>query len=124
VRFVYEALRQLQPGLPVMHLHGKQKQMMRMATYTKFCEHKHGEPRPFSLSRLRRSSCVCVHYFINWTRCAACLFATDVAARGLDFPNVDWVVQMDCPEDVPTYVHRVGRTARSVSVGFVAVASC
>jgi hypothetical protein len=46
---------------------------------------------------------------------AACLFATDVAARGLDFPNVDWVVQVDCPEDVPTYVHRVGRTARCVS---------
>ncbi|ELR21347.1 atpdependent rna helicase ddx10, putative [Acanthamoeba castellanii str. Neff] len=83
VRFVYEAFRQLQPGLPVMHLHGKQKQMMRMATYTKFCEQKY-----------------------------ACLFATDVAARGLDFPNVDWVVQVDCPEDVPTYVHRVGRTAR------------
>jgi hypothetical protein len=42
VRFVYEAFRQLQPGLPVMHLHGKQKQMMRMATYTKFCEQKYG----------------------------------------------------------------------------------
>ena len=43
------------------------------------------------------------------------LFATDIAARGLDFPSVDWVLQMDCPEDVACYIHRVGRTARYVS---------
>ena len=42
----------------------------------------------------------------------AVLFATDVASRGLDFPGVHWVVQMDCPEDVDTYIHRAGRTAR------------
>lgn len=35
-----------------------------------------------------------------------------IAARGLDFPAVDWVVQADCPDDVETYIHRVGRTAR------------
>lgn len=29
-----------------------------------------------------------------------------------DFPEVDWVVQIDCPEDSATYIHRVGRTAR------------
>ena len=40
------------------------------------------------------------------------LFATDGAARGLDFLDVDWVVQVDCPEDVASYIHRVGRTAR------------
>lgn len=45
------------------------------------------------------------------------LFATDIASRGLDFPLVDWVVQADCPEDVSTYIHRVGRTARMESGG-------
>ena len=40
------------------------------------------------------------------------LFATDIASRGLDFPAVDWVLQLDCPEDVNTYIHRAGRTAR------------
>jgi ATP-dependent RNA helicase DDX10/DBP4 len=45
------------------------------------------------------------------------LICTDVAARGLDFPAVDWVIQLDAPEDVDTYIHRVGRTARYQSEG-------
>lgn len=43
----------------------------------------------------------------------AILFVTDVAARGIDFPDVDWVVQWDAPQDPNTYTHRIGRTARN-----------
>lgn len=88
VRFVYESFRHLQPGIPLMHLHGRQKQGGRLDITTKFSQSQH-----------------------------SVLFATDVAARGLDFPAVDWVVQMDCPEDADTYIHRVGRTARYERVG-------
>ncbi|RAH76322.1 putative DEAD box RNA helicase [Aspergillus japonicus CBS 114.51] len=83
VRFVYETFRHMQPGIPLMHLHGRQKQGGRLDITTRFSSAQH-----------------------------AVLFATDVAARGLDFPAVDWVIQLDCPEDADTYIHRVGRTAR------------
>ncbi|KAB8223312.1 ATP-dependent RNA helicase dbp4 [Aspergillus novoparasiticus] len=83
VRFVYESFRHLQPGIPLMHLHGRQKQGGRLDITAKFSQAKH-----------------------------AVLFSTDITARGLDFPAVDWVIQMDCPEDADTYIHRVGRTAR------------
>ena len=83
VRFVYESFRHLQPGLPLLHLHGNQKQTARLDITSRFSRAQH-----------------------------ACLFATDVAARGLDFPSVDWVVQVDAPENPDTYIHRVGRTAR------------
>ena len=32
------------------------------------------------------------------------MFSTDIVAHGLDFKGVDWVVQMDCPEDVDTFI--------------------
>ena len=40
------------------------------------------------------------------------LVCTDVAARGLDIPDIDWVVQYDPPQDPAAFVHRCGRTAR------------
>ncbi|KAJ3205764.1 ATP-dependent RNA helicase dbp4 [Entophlyctis luteolus] len=45
------------------------------------------------------------------------LMIARVSTRGLDFPAVDWVLQLDCPEDVSTYIHRVGRTARNEQPG-------
>ncbi|KAF4453366.1 ATP-dependent RNA helicase DBP4 [Fusarium austroafricanum] len=88
VRFVYESFRHLQPGIPLLHLHGRQKQIARLEITSRFTAAKQ-----------------------------SCLFATDVVARGIDFPAVDWVIQADCPEDVDTYIHRVGRTARYQSNG-------
>lgn len=45
------------------------------------------------------------------------LITTDVNARGIDIPNVDYVVNYDLPEDPENYVHRVGRTGRGVQKG-------
>ncbi|XP_060535915.1 probable ATP-dependent RNA helicase pitchoune [Cylas formicarius] len=69
--------------LPVMCIHGKQKQTKRTTTFFEFCNAESGT-----------------------------LLCTDVAARGLDIPSVDWIVQYDPPDDPKEYIHRVGRTAR------------
>eukprot|EP00588_Corethron_pennatum_P011955 CAMPEP_0194272598 /NCGR_PEP_ID=MMETSP0169-20130528/6127_1 /TAXON_ID=218684 /ORGANISM="Corethron pennatum, Strain L29A3" /LENGTH=604 /DNA_ID=CAMNT_0039015303 /DNA_START=36 /DNA_END=1847 /DNA_ORIENTATION=+ len=69
--------------VPVMDIHGRQKQQKRTTTFFSFCKDKTGT-----------------------------LCCTDVAARGLDIPDVDWIVQFDPPDDPREYIHRVGRTAR------------
>ncbi|KAL8784060.1 MAG: hypothetical protein Q9213_004187 [Squamulea squamosa] len=78
----------LPSDLPVLDLHGKQKQQKRTNTFFEFINAQHGT-----------------------------LIATDVAARGLDIPAVDWIVQFDPPDDPRDYIHRVGRTARGSSKG-------
>ena len=69
--------------LPVQCIHGKQKQAKRTTTFFEFCQADSGV-----------------------------LLCTDVAARGLDIPAVDWIIQYDPPDDPKEYIHRVGRTAR------------
>ncbi|GAN11515.1 ATP-dependent RNA helicase Has1 [Mucor ambiguus] len=74
--------------VPVMELHGRQKQQKRTSTFFEFSEAERG-----------------------------ILLCTDVAARGLDIPAVDWIVQYDPPDDTRDYIHRVGRTARAGGKG-------
>ncbi|KAJ3591886.1 hypothetical protein NHX12_007017 [Muraenolepis orangiensis] len=83
VKFHYELLNYI--DLPVMAIHGKQKQTKRTTTFFQFCNADTG-----------------------------ILLCTDVAARGLDIPEVDWIVQYDPPDDPKEYIHRVGRTARGI----------
>ncbi|KAI0213290.1 putative ATP-dependent RNA helicase DDX41, partial [Lamellibrachia satsuma] len=45
------------------------------------------------------------------------LVATDIASKGLDFPNVQHVINYDMPEDIENYVHRIGRTGRCGKTG-------
>ncbi|KAF8226078.1 DEAD-domain-containing protein [Tricholoma matsutake] len=74
--------------VPVLDLHGKQKQQKRTNTFFEFINAESG-----------------------------ILLCTDVAARGLDIPRVDWIVQFDPPDDPRDYIHRVGRTARAGKAG-------
>ncbi|RIA96590.1 P-loop containing nucleoside triphosphate hydrolase protein [Glomus cerebriforme] len=74
--------------VPVLSLHGKQKQTKRTNTFFEYINAQHG-----------------------------ILLCTDVAARGLDIPAVDWIIQYDPPDDPRDYIHRVGRTARAGGQG-------
>ncbi|OEU15566.1 P-loop containing nucleoside triphosphate hydrolase protein [Fragilariopsis cylindrus CCMP1102] len=78
-----------QDGLTIELLHGKLLQKKREKAMVRFRESKSG----------------------------AVLFATDVAARGLDVTDIDWVVQVDAPQDPSQFVHRVGRSARAGRLG-------
>lgn len=45
------------------------------------------------------------------------LLTTDLIARGIDFPDVDWIVQFDPPKSPDSFIHRIGRTARAGKSG-------
>ncbi len=45
------------------------------------------------------------------------LVATDIVSKGLDFPNVQHVINYDMPKEIENYVHRIGRTGRSGKTG-------
>lgn len=81
VKFHAELLNYI--DIPVLDIHGRQKQVKRTTTFFQFQKAK-----------------------------TATLLCTDVAARGLDIPEVDWIIQFDPPDDPREYIHRVGRTAR------------
>lgn len=72
--------------LAVLEIHGKQKQSKRINTFYEFSHSEKG-----------------------------ILLCTDVAARGLDIPSVDWIVQYDPPDETREYIHRVGRTCRGLN---------
>lgn len=88
VKYVYEIFCKLRPGTSLLALYGTLHQDRRIAIYNDF---------------VKKSNVI--------------MFATDVASRGLDFPAVNWVVQLDCPEDVTQYIHRAGRSARNKTRG-------
>lgn len=60
--------------------------------------------------------------FAEFSSCeTGVLMCTDVMARGVDFPSVDWVIQFDPPSSAKSFVHRCGRTARMGQIGHALV---
>ncbi|KAJ1461574.1 P-loop containing nucleoside triphosphate hydrolase protein [Pelagophyceae sp. CCMP2097] len=51
------------------------------------------------------------------TRAKDVLVATDIAAKGLDFPDIQHVINFDMPTEIENYVHRIGRTGRCGKTG-------
>ena len=83
------SLNLVQDNLQLFSLHGKLQTQSRLKTLEKFTS---------SLSD-------------------AVLFTTDVAARGIDIPDVDLVIQLDPPTDSDIFIHRCGRTGRANRIG-------
>jgi len=84
VIYFYKLLMNLFDDLDLMSIHGKVNMANRTKIYASFVEADYG-----------------------------ILLCTDIAARGLDIPDVDLVVHFDAPQDPQAFVHRSGRTGRS-----------
>ena len=124
VRFFHEALRRLRPGTPLRALHGGMKQGARAAAFEQFVGDVTGKKKVATAAAAggnknkdKDKNSAANEKNSSSSSGSGVLLATDVAARGLDFPAVDWVLQVDCPDDAATYVHRVGRTARYTARG-------
>jgi len=93
-----------------------------------FTERKATVDRLERLMRNRRIKAMGIHgdksqnhrsHTIQRFRDGSCnvMIATDVAARGLDINDVEWVVNYDFPLDIENYIHRIGRTGRASKKG-------
>ena len=94
------------------------KQLLRADTY--YVEYLHGKLNPKrrekAMERFRNGG---TEAEPAHTRKAtgSILLCTDVAARGLDVPDIQWTIQFDAPSDPSQYIHRVGRSARAGKFG-------
>ena len=104
VKFHHELLNYI--DLACMSIHGKQKQTKRTTTFFQYCNADSGaEDCKFSFLYSSNFHIQIEGNTITW--CPGILLCTDVAARGLDIPDVDWIVQYDPPDDPKEYIHRL-----------------
>lgn len=87
----------LDKGCHINKLHGKIDQNRRTKIYQEFKSTLKTSDEKFGVNSI--------------------LLTTDLAARGIDIPDVDWIVQFDPPQWSDQFVHRIGRTARAGKLG-------
>jgi len=90
VEFYYEIFARLFPTYAFTRIHRKMSQNKRNKVYEDFLK----APQGF-------------------------LLCTDILARGIDIPDIEWIIQYDPPQHSDTFLHRIGRTARAGKQGKV-----